>query len=274
LAGNLPTLFGEPMPPEHQAHVERYTKELINAMEKVALDALKDRRPSRLSWGQGTAGFAANRRTKGGPVDHDLPVLVVTDTKDKLRAIVANYACHCTTLGPETNLACGDWIGYAQEYLEQDHPGAIVMVAVGCGADANPQPRTGLDFAKQHGRSIQNGVNQVLTRSLTPITGKLECRGKNIELPFDKPRSREEWESIAALKDYTSYYAKVNLAKLDRGETLPTQLPYFVQTWNFGNDLALVFLPGEVVVDYSLRLKKEFDASRLWVNAYANDVPC
>src|ERR1043165_9734182 len=29
LAGNLPTLFGEPIPPEHQAHIERYTRELI-----------------------------------------------------------------------------------------------------------------------------------------------------------------------------------------------------------------------------------------------------
>jgi hypothetical protein len=36
----------------------------------------------------------------------------------------------------------------------------------------------------------------------------------------------------------------------------------------------MVFLAGEVVVDYSLRLKREFDASRLWINAYANDVPC
>ena len=35
----------------------------------------------------------------------------------------------------------------------------------------------------------------------------------------------------------------------------------------------MVFLPGEVVVDYSLRLKHEFDPARLWVNAYANDVP-
>jgi len=47
-----------------------------------------------------------------------------------------------------------------------------------------------------------------------------------------------------------------------------------VQTWTFGDDLAMVFLAGEVVVDYSLRLKREFDASRLWINAYANDVPC
>lgn len=35
-----------------------------------------------------------------------------------------------------------------------------------------------------------------------------------------------------------------------------------------------MFLAGEVVVDYSLRLKTEFDATRIWVNAYANDVPC
>src|SRR5262249_31787345 len=47
-----------------------------------------------------------------------------------------------------------------------------------------------------------------------------------------------------------------------------------VQTWTFGDKLAMVFLPGEVVVDYSLRLKKEYDASRLWVNAYSNDAPC
>jgi hypothetical protein len=36
----------------------------------------------------------------------------------------------------------------------------------------------------------------------------------------------------------------------------------------------MVFLPGEVVVDYSLRLKKELTPGRLWVNAYSNDVPC
>jgi hypothetical protein len=51
-------------------------------------------------------------------------------------------------------------------------------------------------------------------------------------------------------------------------------VPYLIQTWTFGDNLALVFLPGEVVVDYSLRLKREFQAQRIWINAYANDVPC
>lgn len=36
----------------------------------------------------------------------------------------------------------------------------------------------------------------------------------------------------------------------------------------------MIFLGGEVVVDYSLRLKKELGADRIWVNSYANDMPC
>src|SRR5205807_1244860 len=50
-------------------------------------------------------------------------------------------------------------------------------------------------------------------------------------------------------------------------------IPYPVQTWDFGDSLAMVFLPGEVVVDYSHRLKRELDGLRLWINAYANDCP-
>ncbi len=36
----------------------------------------------------------------------------------------------------------------------------------------------------------------------------------------------------------------------------------------------MVFLGGEVVVDYSIRLNEMFDSTRLWINAYSNDVPC
>ena len=36
----------------------------------------------------------------------------------------------------------------------------------------------------------------------------------------------------------------------------------------------MVNLGGEVVVDYSIRLKDEYGAEQLWVNGYSNDVPC
>ena len=275
LSNSIPNIFGAALPPDQQARVDRYTRELTDKLEQVALAALKARQPATLAWGQTRAGFAANRRTKGGPVDHDLPVLVARDKSGHIRALFASYACHCTTLGATPNRICGDWAGYAREYLERDHPGAIVLVALGCGGDANPEPRTGLELAQQHGNTITTAVNALLRQPLTPLHDKLACQAKPIALPFDTLPTREEWKTRAQSTNlYIAYHAKKNLARLDRGEKLPTDLPYMIQTWNFGNELAMVFLPGEVVVDYVLRLKKEYEASRFWVNAYANDVPC
>lgn len=274
LRGVIPFIFGEDIPPAHQAHIDQYTARFINDLESVALAALRDREPARLAWGRSEAGFAKNRRPQGGPSDHDVPVLRVSSLSGKIRAVLVNYACHCTTVTGEFNFICGDWAGYAQEYLEADHPGAVVLTAIGCGADQNPFPRPGFDLAQKHGHEIQSAVNETLAATLTPIRGPLSCQVTKLALPFDALPTRAEWEVLSKKPGAIGYHARKNLERLDQGQRIPTELPYSVAAWRFGNDLAMVFLPGEVVVDYELRLKKEFDVSRLWVNAYANDAPC
>ncbi len=273
LSGALPNIFSTDIPPEHQERIDRYSRELTDKIEQAALAALADRKPARLSWAQGRVEFARNRRAGwGGPVDWALPVLAVTSPDGKLRAVFTSYACHATTL--QYNLINGDWPGYAMEAIERDHPGAIALVALGCGADANPHPRGTVDLAKQHGESVGAEVTRVLART-TPIHSAPECRAKQIDLPFDPLPTREGWLALAQSKTASiAYHARRNLARLDRGEKLPTGTPYLVQTWSFGSDLAMVFLPGEVVVDYGLRLKTECDAARLWVNGYSNDATC
>ncbi len=42
--------------------------------------------------------------------------------------------------------------------------------------------------------------------------------------------------------------------------------------WRFGDQLTMVFLGGEVVVDYALRLKKELGSGPVWVSGYCNDL--
>ena len=79
---------------------------------------------------------------------------------------------------------------------------------------------------------------------------------------------------MAKRTDATGHYARVQLAKLDRKETLATAIDYPIQTWAFGDSLAMVHLPGEVVVDYAARLKGELDRGRVWITAYANTNPC
>lgn len=276
--GFAANIFAEDLPAEQMAKVQRYTKELTDKLEQVALAALADRKPGRLAWASGAVGFAANRRTNGGPVDRSVPILCALGPDGQIRAVLANYACHCTTLGADFNQTCADWVGFAGEKLESKHPGMVALVAIGCGADANPQPRGGKDgglaFAQQHGAELAEEVESLLANPLTDLAELPQARLKRIDLPFQTHFTREQWVERSQKPGIVGYHARKNLARLDRGEALPTTLPYVVQTWTFNNRLAMVFLAGEVVVDYSLRLKRELDPNRLWINAYANDVPC
>jgi putative membrane-bound dehydrogenase-like protein len=275
LRGVLPTLFGEPIPPDHQTHIDRYTAEFTDHLEQVALAALKDRQPARLLWGVGSAALAKNRRNPSGPIDHDLPVMAIKSRADKLRGILTTYACHAVTLSH--NFVGGDWPGFAAEELERQFPGTVAMISIGCGADQNPQSGvTGdkVDVARSQGAELALEVAAVLNGALRPIAGSLAARQERIDLPLAELPPRSHWESLVPKGSYIGYHAQVQLATLDRGEALSTKVDYPVTTWTFGDGLAMVFLPGEVVVDYSLRLKRELDRSRLWLTAYANDTPC
>jgi neutral ceramidase len=286
LRSELNFIFGGPLPADQKAHIDRYTHELTDAIERAALQALAARAPANLAWGQGQLGFAANRRVlkngrwtgfgvnPNGPVDPSLPVLRASDASGKVIAVLFGYACHCTTLGGEFNKICGDWAGFACEAIEQESAGAVALAIIGCGADANPEPRRGLDDAKQHGAAAAREVQRLIKSSLHPLPGLISGRFRSLELPLASIPSRTEFEQRAKRPGPEGYFARSLLERLERGESIAAEVPYSVQTWCFGDELAMVFLAGEVVVDYALRLKWEIDPNRLWVAAYSNDVPC
>ncbi|MDP1795835.1 MAG: hypothetical protein Q8K78_00055, partial [Planctomycetaceae bacterium] len=276
LKGVLPTLFGEPVPADQLERIERYTTTLVDQLEAVGRAALAARAPARLYYGIGQAALAKNRRgPPGGPVDHDLPVLVVKSPEGKLRALWTTYACHAVTLSH--NFIGGDWPGFTAEALEREFPETTALVSIGCGADQNPVSNvTGdkVDVARQQGMELAAEVKRVLRGALRPVSGTFLATAKTIELPLSEVPPRAHWEALVSKGSYIGFHAKVQLAALDRGESLPTKFDYQVQCWSFGDSLGLVFLPGEVVVDYSRRLKTEFDRQRFWIAAYSNDCPC
>ncbi len=274
LTGALVNIFSTDIPADHQANIDRYTQTLIDNLERVSLAALEDRKPSRLAWAVGSVSFARNRRAAwGGPVDHSLPVMFVYNPNGDLRAVFVNYACHATTLS--FNKVHGDWPGTAMETIEREHPGVTALIGIGCGADQNPHPRSTVELAIAHGIAVATEVSRLIKRDKKPIRGAIGAQANLISLPYEALPTRDELEKNAASPTpQVAYIAKKNLARLNRGEKLPTEIEYRVQVWSFGNDLAMVFLPGEVTVDYQLRLKVELDASRLWVNGYSNDAPC
>ena len=283
----IPYMFSRDLPAEEADRIARYTDALREKLVQVAEAALDDRKAGRLAWAEGRANFAAHRRVivdgkwtnfgvvPEGPVDQALPVLRASGEGGEVRAVFINYACHCTTLTGGDNYVHHDWAGDAARRIEAENPGAVALVALGCGADANPNPR-GASAVAGHGEAVAAEVKRLLAGPMRPLARVTTTSFRRINLALDRAVPRGELEQRAANKSKlpAAYAASKFLARMDAGETLPNAVPYLVQTWAFGEDLAMVFLAGEVVSEYSLRLKRELDAARLWVNAYSNSLPC
>jgi neutral ceramidase len=236
---------------------KNYFESLQKNLVELVGQSLKRLQPATLSYNFARASVAMNRRTPtatgyrnhpnpNGSVDHTVPVLSIRNPDDgALRAVVFGYACHNTTMGFWKWL--GDYAGYAQEYIEKDHPGVTALFMMGCGGDQNPYPRSELKYAQMHGRTLATAVeaaleiNQRTLRHQHHLRGPLRWALETVDLEFTTP---------------------------DR-----PNFPYPVQVIRFGDDLTLIALGSEVVVDYSLRLKSELtrpDGPAIWIAGYSN----
>ncbi|MBN1845585.1 MAG: neutral/alkaline non-lysosomal ceramidase N-terminal domain-containing protein [Sedimentisphaerales bacterium] len=277
------TLYG--LSPEDVKRCQRYADGLQETLVQLVGQAFKDMTPATLSYSHARAGFAMNRRARveddyqiqpnpDGPVDHDVPVLRVDGPDGELRAVLFGYACHGTTLN--FYKFCGDYAGFAQEVLESSHPGAVALFVAGCGGDQNPYPRRGprsLEYCGEHGRALANAVEAALTARARPLAGPIRAAIEEVTLDFAAPPDRQTLEQqIESKNTYERRHAQALLDELEETGRIASTYPYLVQVIDFGDDLTFVGLSGEVVVDYSLRLKAELTGRPLWVAGYCNDV--
>ncbi len=239
-----------------------YTLGLEEKLVALIGAAVTDLQPARLTWNKARAGFSMNRRrdytlpeghpnadkapNPAGPVDQEVPALRIESPSGEARGVLFGYACHNTCLG--FYQWCGDYAGFAQEYLQQHRPGFTAMFVTGCGGDQNPYPRrsdvvpgvSDLELAQQHGRSLANAVEMAFSTHPIPIEGALRNAYEEVTLTYE--------------------------------DTKRTPHQYPIQVIKLGDTLTLVTLGSEVVVDYSLRLKKELAGpAGIWVAGYSND---
>lgn len=265
--------------PEHQ-RLAQYASQLTDRLESVVLKALASRKPAKLAWAQGSVGFAANRRVlkdgkwvgfgavPDGPVDHSLPVLRITADDGVLVAIVVNYACHNTTLRGNFKQIHGDWAACAQAAIEASHRGAVALVTLGCGADADPCPHGTVALCEKHGQALAAEVSRLLDEARwQPLPPTLDAREVVLKIRYGGQSAGDQASQAAE----SPSPAAGSPNRPESGQK-PKSETFQVTTWTFGESLAMVFFSDEVVVDYAHRLKRELDGSRLWVSAYTNDV--
>jgi hypothetical protein len=276
-------IFGADDVALREKEAAEYTVKLEDTLVRLIGEALTKSVPAHLDYSTARCGVSMNRRTpdgKGGwsnfpnpngPVDQTVPVLKATSGEGKEIAIVFGYACHCTTLGHQK--FSGDYAGYAQQALEQAHPDAVAMFANGCSGDQNPYPRRTMELAQTHGKSLATSVEAALTTNMKRLVGPIRAAYREIPLAYDKlPTQQQLLEEQKSTDKWKSTHATRVLQRIaDEGPLKPTY-PYPVQVVRLGNDLTWVTLGGEVVVDYSLRLKQDIKDPIVWVSGYTNDV--
>jgi hypothetical protein len=278
---NLKTMYD--LPPAEVEKLKRYSRHVTDSLVAVIGAALEDLAPAALAHGEGEVGFAINRRVVGpsgwtgfgvdpnAPVDHSVPVMRITAPDGAPRAILFGYACHNTTLTGEHYKISGDYSGYAQSELEKD--GQVALFLALCGGDQNPEPRTRVTNVEAHGKSLAVEVERVLNGQLKPVAPPLQAAFQLVDLKF-RYHTRAQLEP--ELNDENP--AKVNRAKAMLAAYDDRQplrgIPYPVHAIRFGKGLTLLALGGEVVVDYSLRAKREYAGQDLIVAGYSNDVMC
>lgn len=284
LVSELSNIFSESLSDAEREAGLRYRAQLKNGVLDCVGKAIRSMAPATLSYARGEVDFAVNRRVlnnnrwsgfgvqSDGVVDHSVPLIAIRGSDGKVRGMIFNYACHCTSINPDVNEVNYDWAGYACAELEEQYSDAVAVCTIGCGADQNPNPRGETEMAMAHGEKLAKEINRLLDSEMRALQGEIEAKFDYAALSFDLPTIEEVRADLTNNTPQVRRRAEYLNEVYKRDGRLPATYPVPIQAWKLGDDLTMVFLGGEVVVDYGLRLRRELDDDELWVTAYANGV--
>jgi len=181
-----------------------------------------------------------------GPIDPAVQVLAFK-SGDRIRGIIAQFACHATAVTGDNFMITADWPGVVCRELRSE-PGAgelWVAAAQGCCGDITPSPPRGtFEVCEAKGRVIAAAVRRAIDAA-NPVSG----------------------ETLAAAT------IRVRLPRKNAGlDSTPTGEFYDaeVQAFRIG-DVAVVGLPGECFVGIGLAIKAASPFRTTFVGSYTND---
>ncbi|MGM7678655.1 neutral/alkaline non-lysosomal ceramidase N-terminal domain-containing protein [Microbacterium sp. A94] len=131
---------------------------------------------------------ATNRHSPDGPHDPSSLVLAVRTDSGRLLAVMFDFACHPTVLGPENALYSPDWVHGARARIrtgESADPRTPVLFLPGCSGDASARftrrdRSTG--EADRLGAKVGEQISTALAQT-TAVHGPLSIRRQTITVP-------------------------------------------------------------------------------------------
>ncbi|MGD0707900.1 MAG: hypothetical protein ABSA51_05545, partial [Anaerolineaceae bacterium] len=227
-----------------------------------------------------------------GLMDAELGVLRVDDVNGQPLAVLMNYGCHPTVLGPENLAISADYPGAARTALKRIYPGATFLFTNGASGDVSTRfTRRGQGFAEveRMGNILAGEVLKVM-QVVTPVEEVvLSSRVTQVQLtlrhfpPVDIAQKQIETleaeleqkraagllpgEIRKAVTKLEGAHGQLDMAQ-SYGDT--KTVGTLVQMLRIG-PMALVTMPGEPFTHIVLEIKKQSPIHPTFVVSYGND---
>ena len=282
-------IFYDPVVPDADPE---YISYLVEKLVFVYLEAFNNKKECKIAITTANgSGVGGNRRSKTDAIDPEVPVVVLKDiATDKIFALSTIYCMHPTILHEDSKLYSADFPGYTRTYINKKL-GEEVILLYHTGPSGNQSPRhfiksNTFDEAERLGFKLgEQIINSVLKLDDSHYQDwvSLSSRQTYIVLP------QKEFMSIEAAEEKAIFVK--NKLKQMRFDNAPGSEIRTVECDWFGaeenkqlsemasngrlekvyqsvlpaeiniidiDDKHFVFLPGELFVEYSLRIKAAF----------------
>lgn len=209
--------------------LDEWIETLGPAAIRAVREAFRNEEPSTLEWHWGKCQLAAtrdlldpadpSRRICGFnpevPADDTLLVGRICGRAGAVRAVIANYACHPTTLAWSNHAISPDFIGAMRETIEAAHPGARGVYLHGASGEMAPRYQYVGDasVADRHGRQLAYSVLATLEDMEAPGT-RLAFEGvmeSGAPLAVWRPQPATPSTALAAIESTVALPLKADL---------------------------------------------------------------
>ena len=188
-----------------------------------------------------------DKKLEFGPVDPEVCVFRAEDMYGGIVASLVNYGCHPVSIYPHLSTAISaDYPAYTTKVVEQAE-GGICLFTLGLAGNIVPIQR-GVEARKQIGKAIGGEALRNLQFVGTSGDVTLKALKKEVRFPAKKPSSSE----VAIDADTTDY--------------ITTEF----QVLRLG-DIYILGLPGEVLVEVGLEIKRRAGLEKLFIISLSND---
>jgi neutral ceramidase len=206
-----------------------------------------------------------------GPIDPEVAIIAVRSRDHNPLGLIVNYACHPTHHGGDTSIDAGYPGALAEKLRDSGWPVTLFIN----GASGNVHTSDPVDggkslSAESVGRILAHDVGRALERSTYCDTADISSASATIELPYRRPTEAEIAGEIRGAQRF------IDPAIYERG--IPALLHKMasrgahraeVQALSIG-DCVIVSVPGELFVEYGLRIKEAAHPTRALVATCAN----